>query len=231
LRFNASTFPGPGGIPTISRLLGNPSFRSEDLLAYELGYRLQAERRFSFDLAAFYNAYDHLRTSEPGSPYFEPNPAPAHLVFPLVFDNRMNGKTYGLELASNWSIAEHWRLIPSYTWLQLDMTLDPTSHDTRSLAVEGESPRHQVQMRSNLDLTRRLQLDASVFYTGALPAFLIPGYTRMDARLGYRPRSDLEFSLTGQNLQGGRHQEFASNGIASRAAIGRSFMLKVTLGF
>src|SRR5205807_10245902 len=35
------------------------------------------------------------------------------------------------------------------------------SRDTTGLAAEGQSPRHQVQFRSNLDLSRRLQLDAS----------------------------------------------------------------------
>ncbi len=223
-----AAFPGP--IPSVLRLSGDPSFGSESMLAYEVGYRVQKERRFSIDLAAFYNAYQHLSTYEPGSPYLERAPAPAHLVIPLRHANRMRGEARGLEAASNWNVTGRWRLIPSYTWLRLDMRLDPTSRDTISLAIEGQSPRHQVQFRSNLDLSRRLQLDASVFYTGALRAIPISGYTRVDTRLGYRPRSDIEISLVGQNLQGGRHQEFVPAGVYSRSSVGRSLMVKLTWG-
>jgi len=200
------------------------------MTAYEVGYRLQKERRFSIELAGFYNAYQHLATFEPGSPYFERDPAPVHLVIPLRHANQMKGETWGLEAASNWKVMERWRLIPSYNWLRLDMRLNPGSRDTTSLAIEGQSPRHQVQFRSNLDLSRRLQLDASVFYTGALAAIPIPAYTRVDTRLGYRPRSDFEISLVGQNLQGGRHREFVPAGPYSRSSIGRSLMVKATWG-
>jgi iron complex outermembrane recepter protein len=96
--------------------------------------------------------------------------------------------------------------------------------------VERQNPRHQFQFRSNLDLSRRLQFDAAAYYTGALPNLAIPAYTRLDARLGYRPREDFELSLSGQNLQGGRHAEFISAGPYTRTTIGRSVMLALTWG-
>jgi iron complex outermembrane receptor protein len=65
---------------------------------------------------------------------------------------------------------------------------------------------------------------------GALPNLAIPAYTRLDARLGYRPRSDFEISLAGQNLQGGRHAEFFSVGPYPNARIGRSVMVTLTWG-
>ena len=42
------------------RTQGNPGLRSEELLAYEMGIRVQATERFSWDLAMFYNQYDRL---------------------------------------------------------------------------------------------------------------------------------------------------------------------------
>jgi iron complex outermembrane receptor protein len=224
------TFPGPNGAPAMIRLLGDSAVRSEELLAYELGYRWQAKRRFSIDLASSYNVYRHLISSEPRTPFFEPDPKPAHLVIPAYFENRMRGETYGVEIASNWNATERWRLIPGYSWTRLDVRLDPASRDTKSLDAEGKTPRQQLVLRSNLDVSRRLQFDAGVYYTGALPALVVPAYTRVDARLGYRLRPNVEISVAGQNLQGGRHVEFVSVGPYSRASIRRSVFLKLVVG-
>ena len=232
LQVLTGTFVGRGGIPTVIGLFGEPTVQSEDVLSYELGYRLQAKKRVSIDLAGFYNRYTHLETFEPGAPFLQSNPLPAHLVIPLRESNQMHGEGHGLEISSNWNVTGEWRLIPSYTWLKLDLKRDPTSQDTSSApSIEGKSPRNGFQFRSNLDLSRKMQLDTAVYYTGALPAVAVGGYTRVDTRMGYRPRSDLDISFTGQNLQGGRHTEFVSIGAYTRATIGRSFFVKLTWGF
>src|SRR5207248_11629112 len=48
-------------------VFGSHQFNSEDLLAYELGYRVQATKNLSLDIATFYNNYSNLRTAEPRS--------------------------------------------------------------------------------------------------------------------------------------------------------------------
>jgi iron complex outermembrane receptor protein len=225
-------FPGDDGTTVGIGIYGNPSFRSETLLAYELGYRIQAKQRFSIDASTFYNIYRHLGTNEPGDPFYVTDPQPAHVIIPIRASNQMHGQGYGAEISSNWNVTERWRLIPGYTWLRLQMALDPTSQDQMTVAsVEGSSPRNGFQFRSNLDISRKLQSDLAVYHTGALPALAVGGYTRVDARIGYRPRSDVDLSFTGQNLQGGRHTEFVSIGPYTRATIGRSFFVKLTWGF
>jgi len=226
LRVNV-VVPGPGGAPLVIGVFGDKAVRSEELLAFDLGYRLQANRRLSIDLATFHNIYHRLATSEPGTPYFEQDPKPPHLVLPTYFGNRMHGQTNGLEIASTWNIASRWRLMPGYSWLAMDMRRDPDGRDPEAESVEGKSPRHQFQVRSNLDVSRRLQFDSAIYYTGALPALLVPAYTRLDARVGYRLRPGLELSLAGQNLQGGRHAEFLSVGPYTQATISRSLFAKL----
>src|SRR5713226_9727952 len=56
---------------------GGPNFRSEELLAYELGYRAQALDRLGVSLATFYHRYDHLRSIEMVNP---PAPFPITLA-------------------------------------------------------------------------------------------------------------------------------------------------------
>jgi len=219
----------PLGLPILPETRGNPSFQSEEVAAFETGYRMQGSR-LSVELSAYQNIYTHLRTYEPSTPSLRLAPYP-HLFVSTQFGNQMHGRTNGLELNTNWKVNSRWKLISSYSWLRMNMRLDAGSRDTQSTRVAGESPRHQFQVRSNLDLTRRWQFDTSLFYTGNLPAVRIPAYARVDSRLGYRIRPGVEISLSGQNLQGGKHAEFYSVVPAyPHARVGRSFMLSLTWG-
>jgi len=110
------------------------------------------------------------------------------------------------------------------------MRLDPNSRDAISASIDRQSPRNQFQVRSNFDLSRKVQFDAGAYYVGALRNLAIPAYTRLDARLGYRPWRDFEMSLTGQNLQRGRHAEFFTVPPYRNAAIGRSLIVTLTWG-
>jgi iron complex outermembrane receptor protein len=51
-------------LPGIVSFQGNDEFRSEDMMAYELGYRMQQNDRLWWDVATFYNVYDRLQTRE-----------------------------------------------------------------------------------------------------------------------------------------------------------------------
>jgi iron complex outermembrane receptor protein len=228
IRINLAVEPGPQGLPALVTVFGDPSFKPESLLAHELGYRVQAARRFSVGIATYINSYHHLLTLESDNPFVETDPQPTHLTIPLVFGNQQHGTALGGEISSNFNLTAHWRLIPSYSFLNLDLSNDPTSHDTNGLTRQTQSPRHQYQFRSNLDLSRRFQFDAGACYTAALPGLTIAAYTRLDAGLGYRPRQDLEISLAGQNLQGGKHEELISFGPYLPAAVGRSLMVRLT---
>jgi len=45
---------------------------SKELIAFELGYRIQPYDHLTFDLATFYNIYDRQRSLEPGTPFVKP---------------------------------------------------------------------------------------------------------------------------------------------------------------
>jgi iron complex outermembrane receptor protein len=57
----------PAGDPCVfNALVGNHDFDSEELLAYQLGWRFEARRRVFVDTVAFYQDYDELLTAAPG---------------------------------------------------------------------------------------------------------------------------------------------------------------------
>ncbi len=219
------------GAPNLRVRIGDPSVRSEALRAHELGYRFLPSSTVSLDFATFYNVYGHLISYEPEPRFLESTPAPEHLVIPQYYSNRMHAESYGAEIAANWSVAHSWRLGGSYSWLRIELHRDPSSGDTGAEKPEGENPRHQFQLHSHLELTRKLFLHTSLYYVSSLPARQTPAYTRVDARSGWRLTPALELSLVGQNLLDRRHPEFSSASSGQSSEIVRSAYTKLTWRF
>jgi iron complex outermembrane receptor protein len=227
IRINVAAFRGAGGVTNILALLGSTDNRSERLRAYELGYRVQATGRLSLDVTSFYNLYDRLTTLEPGRPFFETNPLPSHLVIPLVFSNLMSGETYGAEAAVNYSVTHQWKLSGSYSFLRMQLHPSATSADKSAETPEADNPRHQFQLHSYLNLPRSFELDTSLYYVSATA---VPGYTRLDARLGWRVKEQVELSMGLQNLLAPRRAEFDSNEVVT-SQVKRSVYGKLTWRF
>lgn len=227
---------GPAGPPNLLRLLGNPNFKDEKLIAYQLGYRTTFSDRVSVDLAAYYNDYDGLQTTEPGTPFEETNPPPAHLVQPFTYENLLYGETHGIEAAANWKVTNRWTISPGYAFEQIHMHTDPTSQDTQSGPfIEGASPRQSAQLRSHLALPRGLAWDTSAFFVGRLTHqgpfsnVAMPAYTRLDTGLTWKLREGLSFSVFGQNLVKDHHPEFQDvDGAMQNGQIKRSVYGKFT---
>ena len=199
--FSATAFLYPAPIPTFMRILGNSGFQSEALIAYEVGYRTQATDQLTYDVATFYNVYDRLGTVTFGQPFTETSPPPAHRAIPATFTNGPTADTYGVELATTWSPRDDWRLSANYTFLRV-LLHDPAQPGN------GNSPRHQVYMRSSWDLRENVDFDLTLRYVDCIPAMNVPSYLTMDIRFAWRPRQHLEFAVVGQNLLQPHHYEF-----------------------
>jgi iron complex outermembrane receptor protein len=208
----AVSYP-PYSIPTLTTNFGDDDFKSEELTAYELGYRWQPKSSLSFDLATFYNQYDNLRTGEPDTAAIrlEDEPPPPHILIPIFMDNKMKGETYGFEWLAVWRPLTFWKLTAGYTYLQMDLRTDSDSLDTAADDAEGDSPANQIQLCSNLDLPKGWSLDAELYYVDKLSKMDIPAYTRLDLRVGWQPTANWELSLNAENLLDDRHPEFGES--------------------
>jgi iron complex outermembrane receptor protein len=181
-------------------LQGSHDFLSEELLAYELGYRLQPRNGLSLDLAGFYNRYDRLRSEEP---------APGGGL-PITLANLLHGSTFGGEATVHYQMTSWWRWTGSYTTVHKDLRLGAGSHDPTGGAPEGDDPTYQASLRASLDLPRQVELDGWLRRVDSLPAPVVPAYTEADLRLGWRPAAKLELSLVGRNLLHAHHPEFGA---------------------
>ena len=221
----------PGSDPQV-RLLGNDRFDSEELIAYEAGYRWQASSSFSLDLATFYNRYEGLASVELGTPF----PAPdGGTIVPVESRNLTDGDAWGLEALLTYAPRENWRLTGTYSFVDLD--LDPRGMDlNRGEFYEGSTPRHQASVRSLLDLPRGVQLDVHFYYVDELeriPDIVtgegIDSYSKLDVRLAWQASEELELSIVGQNLLDRYHVEFGTP--EARGQIERSVYAKLAWGF
>jgi iron complex outermembrane receptor protein len=222
-RYNSNFLASPFAPPVQVALSGNPNFKSEEVLSYELGYRIEPTRRLSFDLATYYTIYDRLRFfGASGAPFFQPTPVP-HMVVPEEFNNGLSASTYGAEVSAQWQAADCWKLMGSYSWLHMNLHAGDT--------MAGDSPQQQFQIRSYLNLPGNLELNNALYYVDTLPNQGIPSYFRLDAGLVWRPNRSWEIGIWGQNLLNGRHAEFTSRTTPMLTEVPRGVTGRVTLLF
>jgi len=213
----------------VARLLGNDDFESEELVAYELGYRWRAQPNLHVDVTVFENHYEGLSSLEVGAPFIDPSDG--RTVIPISSRNLTSGRACGVETLVSFSPVERWRLSASYSYLEL--SIDPSGQDiNRGEFYEGASPRHQFALGSYLSLPRGFELDAHFRHVSSLESLPeipsgegIPAYSELDLRLSWRALETMRVSLVGQNLLHDHHLEFGTP--AARGAIQRSVYLKV----
>lgn len=195
-------------LPVVEAIFGSRQFGSEDLLAYEVGYRVQATNSFSLDIAAFYNNYTNLRSAEPGAPILVGSPVPSYVVLPFVASNKMSGGTYGIEPFAEWKILPRWKLMGSYSFLRMNIHKNADSLDPTPDLPNGASPRHQYYFRSSLDLPKHFEQDLMLRYVDKLPSLNMPSYYSLDLHIGWKPISQIQLSFGAQNLLNSQHLEF-----------------------
>jgi len=211
--------------PGVFRVMGNEDLESENLIAYEIGYRTKLSDKLHIDTTAFYYDYDNLIANSSGYPYMENTPSD-YYVIPFYYSNSMDGDAHGLEISADWEVAKQWRLKTSYCYLKT--RLRPDDDITNALKTEYEdksNPGNQFSIHSSMDIFRDIEFDLWLRYVDSLTENNVESYTALDARISYKPIDNLELSIVGQNLSEKEHQEFSSYEVE------RSIYLKVSWQF
>jgi iron complex outermembrane receptor protein len=203
--------------PNVQNVGGGPNFVSEKLVAYELGYRVQASQKLSLSVATFYNQYDDLYSVEV---------APGTATY--LIQNGMYGNSQGLELSGVYQACINWRLRGGYTFFHKDIH-DKPGHvfDT---TYEGTDPQHQAVVQSMLNIFGNFQFDVIGRVVSGRPRSVIANvpdvnaYANLDVRLAWQYKY-LELSVAGQNIANPNHVEFGANRIP------RNIYGKVSLRF
>ncbi len=199
--------------PVILQLRGEGGLEPETLIAYELGYRFQPAKPFWLNIATFYNDYDRLIAVRLEERVLPEIGADNQVVIPTYFDNNFSGESYGFEVSAFWQATDFWRLQGSYTFLETELHQKIPEVEAgfqNILLFEGANPRNQVSLRSDIDLTERLEFNLWYRYVDQLSENDVDSYSTLDARLAWSPQPELELAVVGQNLFEQRHSEFSS---------------------
>ncbi|MDB5772767.1 MAG: TonB-dependent receptor [Burkholderia sp.] len=196
-------------------IAGGPDFVSEVAKVVEVGYRVQPTSDVTFSTTAFYAFYDKLRTIEGNASGLD-----------RVFSNKAEGRTRGLEMWGSWQATPDWRLSSGLVAQNIKTQLKPGSTDTSgTTGLANSDPSHHWLLRSSYDISENKELDLTVRRVGSLRRPLVPAYTAMDVRFGWKLRQNLEFSVVGQNLLDPSHPELG--GAPARSEFERSVFLKL----
>jgi len=202
----------------------SPNVKTTDVRSYELGYRYIAGHDFTLEFASYFNDYTNYVTNEE-LPY-----DPVTSSVGIESANYLDGFIKGFELNTVWQTLDELRLTMSYAWSKA-MSSSTGGNDTGSQGIfETRKMNHAWVFGSKWDVTDHVIWDTSYYVNTESIATGIPGYTRLDTRLGWQPTEDLALSLAVQNLQDKKHAEFPtfSNELNE---FGRSYYADVTFGF
>jgi iron complex outermembrane recepter protein len=198
----------PGAPACAISVVGTSNVRSEDLLAFDLGYRSRLQENLAVDLATFSNRYDHLRGNEMGQPSLKIMDGQPFLAIPVQITNQAYATTYGTELAVDYRPHRLCRLEASYTYLMLTKKYK-SGHAQGTSGGEGTmDPRNQFVLRSSFDPTTALESDITVRYVSGLRGDAVPGYLVGDLHLEYKWSPELSAGISVQNLGQSHHLEF-----------------------
>jgi len=111
--------------------------------------------------------------------------------------------------------------------LQLQTAL-PGWLPERVLDPMDGSPKTSYHIRSFMDLPGNLEFDVMLYVVGFVKRTNVVSYARLDLRLGWRPKPDLDVSLIVQNALKAKHNEFDTGLDEKETMQQRSVFLKVT---
>ncbi len=201
-------------------IAGNRDLRSETVLAYEAGYRVQPKPYLDLDIAAFVNDYDHLRTRN----------LPASPGAPIVLGNDLRDVSRGVELSVRVQPVPVARATLSYAFLTHDLDLTPGVNDLGGGRADVADPRHQIQLHGRFDLPRAFEVDAYWRHVGEFTGPDAPAWNDLTLRAGWRPRANVQIALIGRDLLHDTHQEFA-NPAGGVFLLRRAVFMRATMAF
>jgi len=202
----------PGGY---LKLVGNTDVKSEELIAYEAGYRAKLHKNFSFDIAAFYNSYDNLASNE----FLN--------ALTITAGNQNTGKTMGYEASVKWNTTKNLILAANYTNINMDID----SANTTFVTSTAKTPKNQFGISAYVNLPKNVQFNNHLYYNHKIQNGDIPSYYRWDSNIKWKVKDNFEVSIAGQNLNDAEHPEFTGFTYTNQSNIGRSVYLKLNYYF
>lgn len=222
----AAAYPDrAGNVAAFLVVRGDLGLKPERVESYEIGYRWQVTPDIALDATAFHNTMRDLVGTRAQQPFMDSS---GRRIIPLTVANTSRARAKGAEFLVTDAVAPNWNITLGYSFFEQQETDYDGLGSTLDVGVnKSGAPRHQLQLRSFLQLPKQFELDLSAYYVGAFGTS-VSDYLRLDAQVSWRPVKHLELSISGQNLLQDHHSEFES---ALATPVERTVNGKVTWRF
>lgn len=199
--------------PDLVLISGNEDFQSETVIAYETGFRSKIAQQATTSVSLFYNQYDDVRS------------AVLHPVdvFPVTFENGVEGETYGLEFTLTYQVTDWWQLFTSYNFLETDLRVKEGMTDINNARNELADPKHQFSIRSSFNLPHRISINPAFRWVDDLiindggEEKAVASYAELNAKIIWEATNNITIAVVGRNLLNDYHVEY---GFANREPVG-----------
>lgn len=193
-------------IPAIYNFSGSDDFKAEELTAYEFGLRSLLDEDFSIDISIFYNDYNKLRTASDPKTTIIVDELGAYFELVGTANNDLEGETYGLEAAIEWQLTDDWKLVGSYSYMEMDFDFA----GELEAFLNSFYARHQGSLQSRLNLPHNIETDLWLTYTDEISIQNQPEIWDLSVRLGWQPTPQWQLELIGQNLLHDHNKQLTS---------------------
>jgi iron complex outermembrane receptor protein len=223
----------PTATPGLLQIIGNNQFQSEELNAYEVGFRWLPSPALSFDIAAFYNVYDNLQSYDIGDGELKNVNGKTFYTIPINLDNNLAGYSYGSEWLATWQMTRQAKFRVSYSFIDIklnDNEENEFSDEVISL-VADRSLTHQASIWGSFDLSHSVELDLRFYYIserkwdGMNGNYSISDGVDSDLRIGWQATTSLSFSIVGRNLLNAEKQQFITESSSTDSLIERNIAI------
>lgn len=201
----------------------NMQIESEELIAYEFGYRNKTFKNFSLEFTAFYNDYSDLSAQS-----FDEE-------FNVIFDNVGDGYTYGHETTLNWQARDNWKLTANYSYI--DMNLKDENGDNLEIdsnSIEDLTPDNIFSLRSYFNFNKYLEWDNIYYYYSTISngSEKIKHYNGFTSRLSYKLNKKQNLSLVVKDIFDSTHtEEYSLSTVNGVPEIERRYYVKFSQKF
>ena len=184
---------------------GNHKADSEELKAYEVGYRHKFDQAI-MTITAFYYEYDEL------------------IQYNLIngnLENEGSAESHGVEFAFDYKALENWTLRASYTYLNADFDKPETHEDI--LFYEDKYAHNKFALHSYWNVTDDIDWDLSLYYSDSRETYgatnrVVNAYFKLDSRISWEVNKNLECYILLKNLLDGSTRESGQTSEVPRSA-------------
>lgn len=203
------------GLPVALTLIGDDMAGAEDLIAVEAGFRKTWNNGNRLDISAYHNWYDELIDLALGDTEFIFAPTgPGGSVVPVSIDqdvfitNAKDGETRGVEVALRLHPREWWTLNVAGDYKISDFIDQPPA--LLPAFSSGLTPKYQISVRSDFEITPKLDTSVWVRHIDELTDSKTGAYTDLNVNTAYRVTPKLDVNFLAENLLNNGRLEFAS---------------------